>query len=84
MSDPTAVTERLAEAVRGRFADVLVARDEVTVIVEPTDLLASLAWLRDEPGVELGFLSSMTATDWPGAEPRYWVAYELRSITGCE
>jgi NADH-quinone oxidoreductase subunit C len=81
MSDPTAVTERLAEAVRGRFADVLVARDEVTVIVEPTDLLASLAWLRDEPGVELGFLSSMTATDWPGAEPRYWVAYELRSIT---
>ena len=70
----------LADAVRGRFHDVLVARGEVVVVVEPDELLEALAWLRDEPGVELGFLSSMTATDHPGTEPRYWVAYELRSM----
>ena len=71
----------LADAVRGRFADVLVARGEVVVVVEPDELLGALTWLRDEPGVELGFLSSMTATDHPGTEPRYWVAYELRSMS---
>jgi NADH-quinone oxidoreductase subunit C len=73
--------EELADAVRSRFPDVLVARDEVVVVVVPEELLGSLAWLRDEPGVEMGFLSSMTATDRPEAEPRFWVAYELRSIT---
>ena len=72
--------EQLADAVRSRFPDVFVARGEVVVVVEADDLLDALAWLRDEPGVELGFLSSMTATDWPGTEPRFWVAYELRSI----
>jgi NADH-quinone oxidoreductase subunit C len=71
----------LADAVRERFPDVLVARDEVVAVVEPGDLLDALAWLRDRPGVELGFLSSLTATDRPGADPRFWVAYELRSIT---
>ena len=47
-------------------------------MVEPGKLLDALGWLRNE--LELGFLSSLTATDWPGAEPRFWVAYELRSI----
>jgi NADH-quinone oxidoreductase subunit C len=81
VSDAATTVERLADAVRGRFPDLIVARDEVTVIVDAPELLEALAWLRDEPGVELGFLSSMTATDWPGAEPRFWVAYELRSMT---
>jgi NADH-quinone oxidoreductase subunit C len=68
----------LAEQVRPRIPDVSVARDEVTVIVVANDLLPTLAWLRDELGFDL--LMSVTATDWPSTEPRYWVAYELRSL----
>jgi NADH-quinone oxidoreductase subunit C len=68
----------LAAQVRPRIPDVAVARDEVTVIVVANDLLPTLAWLRDELGFDL--LMSVTATDWPSTEPRYWVAYELRSL----
>jgi len=71
----------LAERLRGRFADVVVARDEVTAVIERDALLDELAWCRDEPGVELGFLSSLSATHWPDAEPAFWIDYELRSIT---
>jgi NADH-quinone oxidoreductase subunit C len=68
----------LAAQVRGRSPDVSVARDEVTVIVAADHVLPTLAWLRDELGFDL--LMSVTATDWPSTEPRYWVAYELRSL----
>ena len=70
----------LADRIRGRFPDVVVARDEVTVIVDRDDLPVTLAALRDDPEIELGFLSSVTATDWPGKDPRFWVVYELRSM----
>jgi NADH-quinone oxidoreductase subunit C len=73
--------EELAERIRPRLADTLAARGEVTIVVDRPQLLESLAWLRDEPGVELDFLSSITATDWPGKEPRFWLAYELRSMS---
>ena len=43
-------------------------------------LLETLGWLRDDPDLSFGFLSSLTATDWPGKDPRFWVAYELRSM----
>ena len=71
---------QIAERVRPRFPDVVEARDEVTVIVDRTDLLTSLEWLRDEPELSLGFLSSLSATHWPEADPRFWVAYDLRSM----
>jgi NADH-quinone oxidoreductase subunit C len=70
----------IAERVRARFPDTIIARDEVTVVVDRAALLGSLEWLRDEPDLSFGFLSSLTATDWPGKDPRFWVAYELRSM----
>ena len=39
-----------------------------------------MGFLRDDPDLSLGFLSSVTATDWPESNPRFWVVYELRSI----
>ncbi|HXF36548.1 MAG TPA: NADH-quinone oxidoreductase subunit C, partial [Actinomycetota bacterium] len=72
--------EDLAARLRERFPDVLVARGEVTVIVDRGELRAALVHLRDDPDLGLGFLSSVTATDHPGREPRSWVVYELRSI----
>ncbi len=73
--------EDLAQRLRSRFPDVVVTRGEVTVVLERDDLLDALGWLRDEDGVELGFLSSLSATHWPDAEPAFWMDYELRSMT---
>jgi NADH-quinone oxidoreductase subunit C len=71
----------VATALRGRFDDVLVARGQVAVIVAQDDLVASLTWLRDEPGLAFDFLSSISVSDHPGAEPRFWMSYELRSMS---
>ncbi len=71
----------LATAVSARYPDVVVAREEATLVVPTDELLAALEWLRDEPGVELNALSSVTATHWPDRDPSFWVVYELRSTT---
>ncbi len=73
--------EDLAERLRARFPDVLVARGEVQAVLDRSELLDALAWLRDDPELAFDMLSCLTATDWPGAEPRFWIAYELRSIS---
>ena len=70
----------LADRMRERFSDVLVARDEVTIVVGLDDLHEVLTTLRDDPELSFDFLSSLTATDWPRQDPRFWVAYELRSM----
>jgi NADH-quinone oxidoreductase subunit C len=73
------IAAELAERVRALHPDVVVARGEVTVFVDRDELLDSLDRLaRDEP-LSLDALSSVTATDWPGRDPRFWMAYELYS-----
>jgi NADH-quinone oxidoreductase subunit C len=72
--------EELAAVLRERCADVFVARDEVTAIVDRTELLDTLGWLGEDDRLECRFLSSITATDWPDRDPRFWVSYDLRSI----
>jgi NADH-quinone oxidoreductase subunit C len=69
----------VAERVRARFADVVLARDEAVLTLGREDLLPALEALRDDPELRLDFLSSVTATDRPGGDPRFWVAYELYS-----
>ena len=59
----------VADRLRDRFPDVLLARDEVTVIVDREDLLSSLATLRDDPNLSFDFLSCVTAADWPDTIP---------------
>ncbi|MFL5798695.1 MAG: NADH-quinone oxidoreductase subunit C [Actinomycetota bacterium] len=72
--------QALADRLRDRFPDLQVARGEVTVIVDPEEVVAALTWLRDEPGLELGWLADLSATDWPEYEPRFWIAYHLFSM----
>jgi NADH-quinone oxidoreductase subunit C len=71
--------EEIAGRLRERFADVLVARGEVTVLVAPADVTGALAWLRDDEDLALDALMCLTATHHPGAVPAIWVVYELRS-----
>ncbi len=76
MTDATELAERLRE----RFPDTLVVRGEALVTLDRTELLDTLASLKDDPGLSFGFLSDLTATDWPGRLPRYWLAYHLLSL----
>jgi NADH-quinone oxidoreductase subunit C len=71
--------DQLAQRLRTRFADVVDARGEVSVSLDPRSLIEALEWLRDERDLSFGFLSDVACTDWPGLDPRYWVAYQLRS-----
>lgn len=71
--------EELAERVRARVPEVTVARGEATVVVDRARVLAVLAEVRRDDDLAFDFLSSVTATDWPGRAPRFWVSYELSS-----
>jgi NADH-quinone oxidoreductase subunit C len=71
--------EEIAERLRSRFDDVLLARGEVTVLVGPEEVVATLERLRDDPELHLDALSCLTATHHPGVVPALWVVYELRS-----
>jgi NADH-quinone oxidoreductase subunit C len=68
----------LAEYLRERFEDVLEARGEVTITVGRDELLDTLRSLRDDD-LRLDFLSDVSCTDWPGRDPRIWMAYHLSS-----
>ncbi len=70
----------LADRLRERFPGPAVARGEVTVTVEPAALIESLGYLREEKDLAFGFLSDLSATDWPERAPRYWLAYHLYSM----
>ena len=70
----------LTDRLRARFPDVLEARGEATVTVGPGELPGALGYLRDEPDLAFDFFSTVTATDWPSLDPRFWLAYHLASI----
>ena len=72
--------EELARRVGDRFPDALMARDEVTVTVAREDLLEAVRWLRDEPDLSFRSLNDVSCTDWPGRDPRIWMAYHLYSF----
>ncbi len=60
----------LAARIGDHFPDVYVARGEVTLLVGRDELIDALVRLRDQPDLSFGFLSSVTATDHPGARTR--------------
>ena len=74
------IPAELADAARGRWSDVLLARGEVTVVVDRAELRQTLEALRADPALAFDLFVSVTASDWPGADPRYWLAYELFSM----
>lgn len=71
--------EEIVTAVAVRFPDALVIRGQAVLTVERERLGEAFDLLAGEP-LGFGFLSNITATDWPESRPRFWVAYELLSI----
>jgi NADH-quinone oxidoreductase subunit C len=52
-------------------------RNQPALIVDAEQILTVLTWLRDTPGQNYSFLSSLHVADYLPAEPRFGVHYEL-------
>jgi NADH-quinone oxidoreductase subunit C len=61
----------------GAVLDTSFEHGRAVLIVDPAQVLAALAWLRDSPGHEYRFLSSLHVADYLPAAPRFGVHYEL-------
>ena len=72
--------DELLERLRPRFPDVVVARGQAILTVDRENLLETLDGLRADADLAFDVLSGVTATDWPGRRPRFWLAYELYSL----
>jgi NADH-quinone oxidoreductase subunit C len=61
----------------GAVLDTGFAQGRAVLSIDPAHVLAVLGWLRDAPGQEYRFLSSLHAADYLPASPRFAVHYEL-------
>jgi NADH-quinone oxidoreductase subunit C len=61
----------------GAILDTGFEHGGASLAIAPEHLLAVLTWLRDSPGHEYRFLSSLHAADYLPAQPRFAVHYEL-------
>jgi NADH-quinone oxidoreductase subunit C len=61
----------------GAVLDTSFDRGQAALIVDPVQIRAVLSWLREASGQEYRFLSSLHATDYMPATPRFGVHYEL-------
>lgn len=83
--DPTEERSTL-ERLSAQFGDKILSTStrlgEATAIVEAKAITEVMTWLRDEAGFAL--LSSLTAHDCHGQEPRFFVVYHLTNVTDPE
>ena len=69
----------IAGALGASVTAYAVAHRELTVTAEPSEIVAVLRFLRDDPGCQFVCLIDITAVDWPGREQRFDVVYHLLS-----
>ena len=61
----------------GAVLDTGFAQERAVLVVDSAQVLPVLRWLRDSPGHEYRFLSSLHAADYLPASPRFAIHYEL-------
>jgi NADH-quinone oxidoreductase subunit C len=71
------IAGEIRDAHPGSVLDTYHEHGQACLIVDPGQVLEVLAWLRDTPGQEYTFLSSVHGVDYLPAEPRFGVHYEL-------
>ncbi|MBI3762126.1 MAG: NADH-quinone oxidoreductase subunit C [Chloroflexi bacterium] len=80
MSQIEKTVAALRDALREAVSEVKEFRGDTTVVIAKERLLEALRLLKDAPGLEYNFLTTLTAIDdWP-AEPRFSVIYQLYSM----
>jgi NADH-quinone oxidoreductase subunit C len=69
-----ALSEKIQAGLQQVPVSATIAHDELTVVVEPAQWIASLTYLRD-----IGFISfvDLTAVDWPAREKRFDLVVHL-------
>lgn len=78
------IAAELSEAHPGAVTGTYHERGGACLIVDPAQIREILAWLRDTPGQEYGFLASVHGVDYLPAEPRFGVHYELLNMARVE
>ena len=78
------IVQKLNEAHPGSAIETAHEHDRATLIVEPEHILDALRWLRETPGQQYRFLSSLHAADYLPGEPRFAVHYELLNMPRVE
>ena len=78
------IAQDLNEAAEGSVLGTYNEHGQACLIVDPERILDVLGWLRDSPGQEYRFLSSLHGVDYLPAEPRFGVVYELLNMPRVE
>jgi NADH-quinone oxidoreductase subunit C len=78
------IAQELNDAHEGAVLETYYDRGQACLIVDPAQVLAVLGWLRETPGQEYRFLSSVHGVDYLPAEPRFGVHYELLNMDRVE
>ena len=71
------IAGELRDAHPDSVLDTYHEHGQACLIIDPAQVLEVLGWLRDTPGQEYTFLSSVHGVDYLPAEPRFGVHYEL-------
>jgi NADH-quinone oxidoreductase subunit C len=74
------VNEAVPDSVLGTYHE----HGQAALVANPERILGVLRWLKETPGQEYGFLSSLHGADYLPAEPRFAVHYELLSMARVE
>jgi NADH-quinone oxidoreductase subunit C len=78
------IAQELGEAHPGAVLGTYHEHGQACLIVEPSQVLDALRWLRDTPGQEYRFLASLHGADYLPATPRFGVHYELLNMDRVE
>src|SRR6476620_11443738 len=78
------IAHQLNDTLDGSVLGTYYEHEQGCLIVDPEQVLEVLEWLRDTPGQEYRFLSSLHGVDYLPAEPRFGVVYELLNMPRVE
>jgi NADH-quinone oxidoreductase subunit C len=78
------IAQELDEASSGSVLGTYHEHGQASLVVNPEQILDVLGWLKETPGQEYGFLSSLHGADYLPAEPRFGVHYELLNMARVE
>lgn len=73
---------KIAAALPGAVPGQSIAFGELTLAIEPAEIVRALVFLRDDPACRFTLLIDITAVDWPQRGKRFDVVYHLLSLTG--
>ena len=75
-----AMGERIAGALGPAVIDWSITHGELTVIVQGSDIVYALTYLRDDPACAFRCFIDICGADYPGRERRFDVVYHLLSL----